>query len=183
MADFASRQSFLPPNSQTTPLPTNMFTSEQLNIIKAATTSYGLFASLFSHSQKKTTLASSLALSNSNRPSAFTRSCRGSGISKKSSNFHFRRGTRVRLADGGVQKVEALRAVDFTRAAEATENQSNLQWVEVDKIVKEFPQNSQRGLVTIRFALNLNKSHIGLGHPLPFLVRRFHIILKEIINR
>lgn len=171
MAELSIRQPFFSQNSLSNP-PINMFTPDQLNVIKAATASYGLFASLISHSQKKQLPEILPPLSNTYHSPGFSRSGRSSIPSKKTASSLFRRGARVRLADGSVQKVEGLRAADFIRAAESTGTESNLQWVEVDRILKEDSHNTQRGLVNIRFSLNINTTREAFSSPLAFKVRQ-----------
>ncbi|VUZ47883.1 unnamed protein product [Hymenolepis diminuta] len=168
MAELSIRQPVFSQNSPSNP-PINMFTPEQLNVIKAATASYGLFASLISHSQKKQLPEILSPLSSTYHSSGFSRSSKSSISSKKTASSLFRRGARVRLADGSVQKVEGLRAADFIRAAESAGTESNLQWVEVDRIQKEDSLlNTQRGLVNIRFSLNINTTREAFSSPLAF---------------
>ncbi|KAM7542166.1 hypothetical protein Aperf_G00000005127 [Anoplocephala perfoliata] len=169
MADFGNRQPYFSQHSPLTP-PITMFTPEQLSILKAATTSFGLFASLFSQSQKRQHPQILPSLSHSYRSSAFVRSSKNLSISKKSTSSLFRRGTCVKLADGRVQKVEGLRAADFVRAAESSGAESLLQWVEVDRISKEYPtMNSQREVANIRFLLNIYKPREVSTYPVPLM--------------
>nr|CDS28010.2 hypothetical protein HmN_000785700 [Hymenolepis microstoma] len=103
-----------------------MFTSEQLDAIKAVTASRGLFASLISHSQKKQLPMKPLPLPNTYRTSSLSRSYKSSISSKKTSYSLFRRGARVRLVDGSIWNKEGLRTADFIRAAKSIGTESNL---------------------------------------------------------
>nr|CDS29751.1 ataxin 1 [Hymenolepis microstoma] len=169
MADLGNRQPFFFQNSLLN-YQSTMFTPEQLDAIKAATASCGLFASLISHSQRKQLPIKPFPLSNTHRSSGLSRSCKSSIASKKTTYSLFKRGTRVRLVDGSIQKVEGLRTADFLRAAKSMGTESSLQWVEVNSILKEdFPLNIPRDLVNIRFSLNINGCREAFNSPLASL--------------
>ncbi|VDO01682.1 unnamed protein product [Rodentolepis nana] len=134
MADFGNCYPFFIQNSILNPQST-VFTPEQINAIKAASASCSLFASLISHSGKKQPTSIPLPLPNPYHSSGLSRSGKSTNQPKRSSSSLFKRGARVRLVDGSIQKVEGLRTVDFIRAAKST----------------DFPLNTPRVLIITLF--------------------------------
>ncbi|VDD83447.1 unnamed protein product [Mesocestoides corti] len=143
----------LPDPRHLTPSPLSL--ADHLAVLKAATASYGLFASLISSHRKQ--VAPSSPPAPPPPPSAFSRPQgphHRQTPPKRRSGPPFRRGGRVQLADGSLQKIEALKLSDFLRTAATSGADSLLYWAEVKRISTEISSGSQRALMKIQFSLN-----------------------------
>ncbi|KAL5108242.1 Ataxin-1 [Taenia crassiceps] len=79
------------------------------------------------------------------------------GLPKRNLGSAFRRSGRVKLADESIQKIEGLKFSDFLRTAMSIGEERSLQWVKVERIfVETSPTGLPRGLIKIRFSLNIH---------------------------
>ncbi|CDS39562.1 ataxin 1 [Echinococcus multilocularis] len=139
------------PQNTLFPSPNSVITPNQINTLKAITT-------LFTHFQGRESPQSLPFLPcPPSRTPAFMRSHKHASLSKRNVGSPFRRSGRVKLADESVQKIEGLKFSDFLQTAMSIGEERSLQWVKVERIFMEtFLTGYQRGLIKIRFSLNIH---------------------------